>query len=88
MAVGGGNMIIGKLYMVTSAPTVLTCRSIFNDDAGRLGNHVGTLQNNDIVLFLGELNEALSWLKILTSDGIVGYVSNYNCHIWDLVEIV
>lgn len=77
-------MIIGKLYMVTSVPT----RSIFSDYAGRLGNHVGTLQNNDIILFLGELNEALSWLKILTSDGIVGYVSNYNCHIWDLVETV
>ena len=74
MEIGRGsmNLVIGKLYMVTS---VLT-RSIIDDNGGMLGKHIGTLRSNDIVLFLGELNK--SWLKILTSDGIVGYVSNYD----------
>ena len=82
MEIGRGsmNLVIGKLYMVTSMPT----RSIVSDNGGMLGKHIGTLRSNDIVLFLGELNK--SWLKILTSDGIVGYVSNYNCSTWKLVE--
>ena len=76
------NLIIGKLYMVT---TMLT-RGIMGDNGGMPRNHIGTLRSNDIVLFLGELNK--SWLKILTSDGIVGYVTNYDSNNWKLVEEV
>jgi len=79
------NLVIGKLYMVTS---VLT-RSIVSDNAGELGSYIGTLRQNDIVLFLGELNKtylASTWLKILTSDGVVGYIGNYDSNNWQLVE--
>ena len=79
-------MIIGKLYMVTSVIT----RSIISDNAGELGEYIGTLRQNDIVLFLGKNSKfyQTTWLKILTSDGIVGYVSNYDCNNWQLVETV
>jgi hypothetical protein len=78
-------MIIGKLYMDTTSSN----RSILSDDDGKLGKRIGTLQLNDIVLFLGELNKeycSTKWLKILTSDGVVGYVMNYDCNDWKLVE--
>jgi hypothetical protein len=79
------NLVIGKLYMVTSMHT----RSIVSDNAGELGSYIGYLQLNDIVLFLGELNKsclASTWLKILTSDGVVGYIGNYDSNNWQLVE--
>jgi len=78
-------LVIGKLYLVTTTPT----RSIVSDNNGELGSYVGTLRQNDIVLFLGELNKrylASSWLKILTSDGVIGYVGNYDSNNWQLVE--
>lgn len=80
-------MIIGKLYMDTTSSN----RSILSDDDGKLGKRIGTLQLNDIVLFLGELNKeygSTKWLKILTSDGHVGYVMNYDCNDLQLVETV
>jgi hypothetical protein len=79
-------MIIGKLYMVTSVIT----RSIISDNAGELGEYIGTLRQNDIVLFLGKNRKfyQTTWLKILTSDGIVAYASDYDCSSWQLVETV
>ena len=81
MEIGRGsmNLVIGKLYMVTS----MTTRGIMGDNGGMPGSHIGTLRSNDIVLFLGELNK--SWLKILTSDGIIGYVSCYDCKLEEAV---
>lgn len=78
-------MIIGKLYMDTSVST----RSILSDDDGKLGERIGNLQLNDIVLFLGELDKeygSTKWLKILTSDGVVGYILKYDCNDLQLVE--
>lgn len=80
-------LVIGKLYLVTTTPT----RSIVSDNNGELGKHIGKLQDNDIVLFLGELNKgylSTTWLKILTSDGVIGYVANYDCNNWQLVEAI
>lgn len=77
-------MIIGKLYMVTSVIT----RSIISDNAGELGECIGTLRQNDIVLFLGKNRKfyQTTWLKILTSDGVVGYILKYDCNDLQLVE--
>ena len=80
-------LVIGKLYMGTTSSN----RSILSDDDGKLGKRIGTLQLNDIVLFLGELNKeygSTKWLKILTSDGVVGYILKYDCNDLQLVEPV
>lgn len=81
------NLVIGKLYMDTSVSN----RSILSDDDGKLGKRIGYLQPNEIILFLGELNKeygSTKWLKILTSDGVVGYILNYDCNDLQLVEPV
>ena len=81
------NLVIGKLYMDTSVSN----RSILSDDDGKLGKRIGYLQLNDIVLFLGELNKeygSTKWLKILTSNGVVGYILKYDCNDLQLVEPV
>lgn len=78
-------MVIGKLYM----DTTVSNRSILSDDDGKLGKRIGNLQLNDIVLFLGELDKeygSTKWLKILTSDGVVGYILKYDCNGLQLVE--
>ena len=81
------NLFIGKLYMDTSVSN----RSILSDDDGKLGKRIGYLQPNEIILFLGELNKeygSTKWLKILTSDGVVGYILKYDCNDLQLVEIL
>lgn len=81
------NLVIGKLYMDTSVSN----RSILSDDDGKLGKRIGYLQPNEIILFIGELNKeygSIKWLKILTSDGVVGYILKYDCNDLQLVEPV
>ena len=81
------NLVIGKLYMDTSVCN----RSILSDDDGKLGKRIGYLQPNEIILFLGELNKeygSTKCLKILTSNGVVGYILKYNYNDLQLVEPV
>lgn len=84
-------MIIGKLYEISNSYVKPVFSSAFGKNGCELRNVIGHIDANDIVLFLGELNKeygSTKWLKILTSDGVVGYIGNYDSNNWKLVETI
>jgi hypothetical protein len=74
------NLIIGKMYLIKSVfPRGLVSRGDY------CSVNIGVLHHNDIVLILDKDGRSL---KVLTSDGIVGYASDYESDTWQLVEAV
>lgn len=78
-------MIIGKLYEISNSYVKAVFSSAFGKNGCELRNVIGHIDANDIVLVLGVL-PPYGILKVLTSNGIVGYCTTIGCGNWKLVE--
>ena len=80
-------MIIGKLYKISNSYVKAVFSSAFGKNGCELNNMIGHIDANDIFLVLGVF-PPYGILKVLTSNGIVGYCTTIGCGNWKLVEEV